>query len=118
MCDHIHIRKWDTVLVHAGFHPYQAWQSQPRDLISEIQTLGQNNRPQRRADDPIAPSWADFWTGPPFVIYGHTPRFAVYEKPSSLGIDTGCVIGGKLTACVLPEREIIQVPAVKVYFRR
>jgi len=118
MRDRIHIRKLDTVLVHAGFHPFQAWQNQTQSLITEIQTLGPDNRPQRRADDPSAPSWADFWTGPPFVIYGHTPRSEVYEKPSSLGIDTGCVIGGKLTACILPEREIIQVPAEKVYFRR
>jgi len=118
MKDRIYLRKKDTVLVHGGFHPYQAWQSQPRSLITEIQTLGPDHRPQRRAQDPSAPSWADFWTGPPFVIYGHTPRFEVYTKPSSLGIDTACVAGGKLTACILPGREIIQVPAAKAYYVR
>ena len=118
MRDRLHIRKWDVVLVHGGFHPYQAWQSQPRSLITEIQTLGPDNRPQKRAQDPNAPSWADFWTGPPYVIYGHTSRSEVYEKPFSLGIDTACSMGGKLTACILPEREIIQVPAAKTYYRR
>lgn len=118
MRDRIHIRKLDTVLVHGGFHPYQAWQTQPRTLTTYIQTLGVEGQPRRRSDDPNAPSWADFWTGPPYVIYGHTPRSEVYRTPSSLGIDTGCVMGGKLTACILPDRKIIQVPAAKAYFSR
>lgn len=118
MRDRIHIRKLDTVLVHGGFHPYQAWQTQPRSLTTTIQSIGPGGQPQRRSDDPGAPSWADFWTGPPFVIYGHTPRAEVYRTPSSLGIDTACVMGGKLTACILPDRKIIQVPAAKAYFRR
>jgi len=118
MRDRIHIRKLDTVLVHGGFHPWQGWQTQPRSLITIIQSLGADGRPQRRSDDPTAPSWADFWTGPPYVIYGHTPRSEIYRKPASLGIDTACVMGGKLTACILPEREIVQVPAAKTYFSR
>lgn len=118
MRDRIHIRKLDTVLVHGGFHPFQAWQTQPRSLITVIQSLGPNGQPQRRSDDPNAPSWADSWTGPPFVIYGHTPRGEVYRTPSSLGIDTACVMGGKLTACILPDRKIVQVPAAKAYFSR
>lgn len=118
MRDRVHIRKLDTVLVHGGFHPFRAWQTQPRSLTTIIQSLGPDGQPQRRSDDPSAPSWADFWTGPPFVIYGHTPKSEVYRTPSSLGIDTACVLGGKLTACILPDRKIVQVPAAKAYFSR
>ncbi|MEZ5275883.1 MAG: metallophosphoesterase [Opitutaceae bacterium] len=116
MKDRIYIRKLDTVLVHGGFHPHQAWQTQPRSVITEIQTIDAAGRPQRRSKAPDAPVWADFWSGPPFVIYGHTPRPEIYRTPSSLGIDTACVLGGKLTACILPDMEIIQVPAAKAYF--
>ena len=46
------------------------------------------------------------------VIYGHTPRadFAVrWNEPWSLGIDTGAVYGGPLTALRLPDETVFQV---------
>ena len=37
------------------------------------------------------------------VIFGHTPMRAVFEDlPYKVGIDTGCVYGGMLTALELP----------------
>jgi serine/threonine protein phosphatase 1 len=46
------------------------------------------------------------------VIYGHTPRadFAVrWNLPYSIGIDTGAVYGGQLTAIRLPDETLFQV---------
>ncbi|HYL81718.1 MAG TPA: metallophosphoesterase family protein [Candidatus Acidoferrum sp.] len=43
------------------------------------------------------------------VIFGHTPMRHVLLADDRIGIDTGCVYGGKLTCLKLPEREIIQV---------
>jgi len=105
----------DLVLVHGGFLPGQAWQEQPAEVVTRIQVIDRKGRPQRRADCANGKFWADVWPGPPFVVYGHTPRPEVYDKPSSLGIDTGCVMGGHLTAYVLPERKIVQVKARKKY---
>jgi hypothetical protein len=50
------------------------------------------------------------------VIYGHTPRPDVSWLKWSLGIDTGCVLGGSLTACILPEKRIVQVKARAKYY--
>jgi serine/threonine protein phosphatase 1 len=46
------------------------------------------------------------------VVYGHTPLpdFQVrWNLPYSIGIDTGCVYGGPLTAIRLPDETIFQV---------
>jgi hypothetical protein len=112
---HHYLPDIDTVLVHAGFLPGLAWQSQPASVVTRIQVIDRDGRPRKRTDCPDAPFWADLWPGPPFVIYGHTPRPEIYQRPSSLGIDTGCLYGGHLTACILPGRKLVQVKARKKY---
>jgi len=42
------------------------------------------------------------------VIFGHTPFENVYFGEDKIGIDTGCVYGGKLTALEVNNRRIIQ----------
>lgn len=106
----------NTVFVHGGFLPDQPWQKQPAEVVTRIQVVTADGRPAKRSAAPGAPVWADLWNGPPFVIYGHTPREEVYKLKWSAGIDTGCVLGGHLTACVLPERRFVQVKARKAYF--
>lgn len=113
---HQHLPEIDTVLVHGGFLPNQAWQTQPASVVTRIQVIDADGRPRRRAEAPNAPFWADLWQGPPFVVYGHTPRPEVYRRASSIGIDTACVAGGHLTALALPENQIFRVPAREKYY--
>jgi serine/threonine protein phosphatase 1 len=47
------------------------------------------------------------------VVYGHTPVPDLqvrWNLPYSIGIDTGCVYGGSLTAIRLPDETIFSVP--------
>jgi serine/threonine protein phosphatase 1 len=106
----------NTVFVHGGFLPNEPWQRQPAEVVTRIQVVDKEGRARKRADDPNAPPWADLWGGPPFVVYGHTPRPEIYKLKWSIGIDTGCVMGGYLTAYLLPERRIVQVKARQRYF--
>lgn len=108
----------ETVMVHGGFLPGQPWESQPARVVTRIQVVGPDGEAYKRADHPDAPHWADLWRGPPFVIYGHTPREEPVWSSWALGLDTGCVLGGALTACVLPGRTLVQVPAREKYFVR
>jgi serine/threonine protein phosphatase 1 len=45
------------------------------------------------------------------VVHGHTPFQAVRVRRDKIGIDTGAVYGGALTALQLPERRVYQVDA-------
>jgi predicted phosphodiesterase len=106
----------NTVFVHGGFLPSEPWQKQPAEVVTRIQVVDKEGRARKRADEPDAPPWADLWGGPPFVVYGHTPRPEIYKLKWSIGIDTGCVLGGYLTAYILPERRTVQVKARQRYF--
>jgi hypothetical protein len=104
-----------TVMVHGGFLPGKPWRTQPARVVTRIQVVGPDGEPQRRSDFPEAPHWSEQWNGPPFVIYGHTPCDVIVRRKWTLGIDTACVMGGVLTACVLPGRTLVQVPARERY---
>lgn len=105
----------DTVIVHGGFLPNQPWQTQHVDVTTSIQVIDKNGKPAKRSDAPEAKAWAEHWNAPPFVVYGHTPRAEVAYHPGAIGIDTGCVYGGHLTAYVLDDKSIIQVKAKMAY---
>lgn len=43
------------------------------------------------------------------VVFGHWSTLGLLVRPNLLGLDTGCVWGGKLTAINLQDRSLIQV---------
>jgi serine/threonine protein phosphatase 1 len=106
----------NTVFVHGGFLPTEPWARQTAEVVTRIQVIDADGRPRKRADCPAGRLWADVWNGPPFVVYGHTPRPDIYKLKWSVGIDTACVLGGHLTAYLLPERRFIQVKARRRYY--
>jgi serine/threonine protein phosphatase 1 len=106
----------EVVLVHGGFLPGEPWKKQPARVVTRIQVVDQDGEPRKRSEAPGAPHWSELWKGPPFVIYGHTPRPAIAETKWTLGIDTACVLGGALTAVILPDWKVVQVRARKKYY--
>ncbi|MBN2379262.1 metallophosphoesterase family protein [candidate division WOR-3 bacterium] len=60
--------------------------------------------------------WAELWTGPRTIIYGHTPQKIGNPKVDkrAIGIDTGCVFGGFLTAAIYtPDKKYWDFQMVK-----
>lgn len=114
----IEIPEYDAIAVHGGFLPTPHWRQQAADIVTKIQVIDANGNPVKRSEAPDGIPWADAWEGPEFVLYGHTPREEVYRKPLSLGLDTGCVYGGALSAFIFPQRTLIQIPAERIYHKR
>lgn len=106
------------VAVHGGFLPGAPWRTQPLAVVTTIQVVDAEGKPRRRAESPSSPHWSELWTGPPFVVYGHTPRREVQRQPDCLGLDTGCVHGGHLSALILPQNKIVQIKARQAYAPR
>ena len=60
--------------------------------------------------DPYRP-WDQLYTGSTLVVHGHWARRGHYRRDNVLGLDSGCVYGGKLTAWCQEEDRIVQVPS-------
>jgi protein phosphatase len=66
---------------------------------------------------PVRYPWAEEYRGKALVVYGHTPVAEPTWVNNTICVDTGCVFGGKLTALRYPERELVSVPAARVYYQ-
>ena len=65
---------------------------------------------------PVRYPWAADYRGKAMVLYGHTPVPSAEWVNGTMCLDTGCVFGGRLTALRYPERELVSVPAARVYY--
>ncbi|MEM1452595.1 MAG: metallophosphoesterase [Planctomycetota bacterium] len=97
-------RGW--IAVHAGFHPKKRPEDQPVETLCTI----------RRLKGPKSAFWYEKWRGPELVLFGHThsavPRVQTRgSRVVAMGLDTGCVFGGSLTAYSPELDETISIPA-------
>ncbi|WP_240140168.1 polynucleotide kinase-phosphatase [Streptomyces sp. MUM 178J] len=65
---------------------------------------------------PVRYPWAEEYRGRAAVVYGHTPVPRASWLNNTICLDTGAVFGGRLTALRWPERELVDVPAEKVWY--
>ncbi|MFF3644460.1 polynucleotide kinase-phosphatase [Streptomyces sp. NPDC002564] len=65
---------------------------------------------------PVRYPWAEEYRGRAAVVYGHTPVPTATWLNNTICLDTGAVFGGRLTALRWPERELVDVPAERVWY--
>ncbi|MGW9070379.1 polynucleotide kinase-phosphatase, partial [Streptomyces yangpuensis] len=65
---------------------------------------------------PVRYPWAEDYRGKAAVVYGHTPVPNTAWINNTICLDTGAVFGGRMTALRWPERELVDVPAEKVWY--
>ncbi|MCL2178919.1 MAG: serine/threonine protein phosphatase [Proteobacteria bacterium] len=96
------------VAVHAGFVPGLALEKQNPETMMTLRSMDSAGNPTSTLN---GTPWAKLWQGPPHVFFGHDARRQLQRYPWATGLDTGCVYGGALSGCLLPEHILLQVPA-------
>jgi len=129
---------WDYIVVHGGIYPafyshYQAipnldtieeWPKKLRERVQRFDKIRYVNPEgnmvalgQETSDDVF---WAEEYDGRDgFAIYGHQPWKEVKYHSHAMGIDTGCVLGNRLTGFIVEEAHslplVCSVPASRAY---
>lgn len=115
-----------AVAVHAGVLPNSNRFSPdlvPREAALELRYVRRNGdwrmipKGKQRKGDPF---WSEVWEGDRLVLYGHTPRDEPKIDRQAIGLDTGCVYGGKLTAAIVEGQgqwRLVDVRARRRYAR-
>jgi len=101
------------VVAHAGMK--ESMQGRGSGVVREFALYGETTGETDEFGLPIRYNWAAEYKGKAMVVYGHTPVPEPQWLNNTIDIDTGCVFGGKLTALRYPEKELLSVPAAKVY---
>jgi len=104
----------NLVVAHAGLK--EDLQGRASARVREFALFGETTGETDEFGLPVRCNWAADYRGKAVVVYGHTPMPEAEWTNRTICIDTGCVFGGKLTAFRYPERELVQVPARKVYY--
>ena len=66
--------------------------------------------PPKGCPPPYRP-WDDFYDGDTLVVHGHWARRGFYRGVRTMGLDSGCVYGGELTAWCQDEDRLVRIPA-------
>ncbi len=97
--------------VHAGLQPDTSLEETPIRSLLFIRTWN----PDAIASDKGIP-WYEFYCGEKLVIYGHWAKKGLTIRKKTLGLDSGCVYGKFLSAFILEESKIVQIPAIKQHY--
>lgn len=102
----------EYTVVHAGLHP-----SGCLERTTRAHALTMRHWPFR---DRTAPRWHEVYTGNRRVIFGHDARGGLVRVerdgvPWLVGLDTGCVYGGRLSGWCPEDDRYLHVPARRVY---
>ncbi|MCB9702303.1 MAG: metallophosphoesterase [Myxococcales bacterium] len=121
--------------VHAGLHPRwhdlhavarrldagphdDAWLEHPDvSFATRVRCCtadGERSRFDREPEGcppPFRP-WDEHYRGDARVIHGHWAWRGHYRGPRTIGLDSGCVYGGSLTAWCQEEDRVVQIPSL------
>ncbi len=114
LVSHMVLDEGRLVVAHAGMK--QSYQGRSSRRVRDFALFGETTGETDEFGLPVRADWAEEYRGDAVVVYGHTPIAQAEWVNDTINIDTGCVFGGRLTALRWPERELVEVPALKTYY--
>lgn len=103
---------WDDVaVVHGGI-------DHRKPFVEHTCTELLNNRSLVPHGSYERPYWFETRRESPRVFFGHTVLSEAFDSEYAVGLDTGCVYGGQLTAYDYRSNEFISVDPPETYVRR
>ena len=114
LVSHLVLDDGRLVVAHAGLK--QAYHGRASGRVRSFALYGDTTGETDEFGLPVRLPWADDYRGRAMVLYGHVPTPTPEWVNGTMCLDTGCVFGGALTALRYPEKEVVQVPAARVWY--
>ncbi|TKK87012.1 polynucleotide kinase-phosphatase [Herbidospora galbida] len=102
------------VVAHAGLK--EAYHGRASGRVRSFALYGDTTGETDEYGLPVRYPWAEQYRGRAMVVYGHTPTTHAEWVNNTICLDTGAVFGGRLTALRYPEKELVSVPAERVWY--
>ncbi|MFC5382094.1 polynucleotide kinase-phosphatase [Aquipuribacter nitratireducens] len=114
LVSHLVLDSGRLVVAHAGL--VEKYHGRASARVRSFALYGDTTGETDEFGLPVRYPWAQEYRGAATVLYGHTPTPEPEWINNTMCLDTGAVFGGHLTALRYPEREIVQVPAQRVWY--
>jgi len=114
LVSHLVLDDGKLVVAHAGLK--EQYHGRASGRVREFALYGETTGETDEFGLPVRYPWARDYRGKAVVLYGHTPVPTVEWVNGTACLDTGCVFGGALSAMRYPEREVVAVPAERVWY--
>jgi protein phosphatase len=114
LISHLVLDDGNLVVAHAGMN--EKLQGRASGRVRSFALFGETTGETDKFGLPIRYNWAGDYRGKAMVVYGHTPVPDAEWLNNTICLDTGCVFGGKLSALRYPEKELVSVPAGRMYY--
>ena len=108
-----YIEEKNFLVVHGGLVPGERPKYSDPHLLMNIRTWDGVGKDIKNE---LNPAWYSFYKGKKLVIYGHWANQGLNIRKNTIGLDTGCVYGHKLSGLLLPDRKVFQVSSIKNYY--
>jgi len=108
----LYIEEDKFLLVHAGLVPGKTLSQTDSRYLTSIRTWDGKGLDIKNESNP---PWFDFYNENKLVVFGHWAKRGLVLEDNVIGLDTGCVYGGELSALILPEKKLLHVKALKCY---